>query len=108
MPFGKYQHAISTIHGFSRVGKALAETCFPRQGKKIQQRHSQSPLCPVVHTAKESACGWRSAQQLKCLTSGRSGQMVAQASGKSGENETDIQVANVVGNYQRRALHVAQ
>ena len=33
LAFGKHEHAVALINGFSRVGKALAETGLPRQRK---------------------------------------------------------------------------
>jgi hypothetical protein len=38
---GKHQHAVSTIHGLTRVSETLPEASFARQRKQIQQRNSQ-------------------------------------------------------------------
>src|SRR2546422_8462045 len=50
--FGKYQHAVSAVHGFADKPETFAETGPLRQGKHIEKRRDE-PIAELIRPAAQ-------------------------------------------------------
>ena len=107
-PFGKHQHAIAAIDCLARIRKASPESRLARQRKQIQQRHSQSPLHPIINFQEKCAIRRGRAQSFQRLAASRDCQVMSKASGKRRQNKSGIDVPNMIGHHQQRSLYSAQ
>jgi hypothetical protein len=106
-PFRKYEDVIPTIHGLSCKCEALAEAGLSGKGKKIQKRDSHYPFNPVEDSAKEIPFSGRIPQRLESFASGRCRELVSKTSRQGGEDETNINISDVISNDEHRTLHAS-
>ena len=78
------------------------------QRKKIQQGNSQSPFDPIKDSGQDVAFRRRSSQRFESFSPRGSGQLVANAGGKGGEDETHVNISYMVADDQHRSVQVAQ
>src|SRR4030081_3784106 len=108
LSFGKHQYAVAAIDSLSGVGKALAEAGLARQREQIEEGNTERPLHAVVNTSRPDAIRAGRAQLFERLAAGCSRQVVADARGKRRLDEADIDIGNMVRNYEQRPVNSPQ